>query len=121
MLITAAILILLTCIAHSYLGERYILTRLFRRELPKLFGDDSFTKGVLRFCWHLLSVVWLGMAVILVMAAGAPESDFRTGSLMTIGIVMLLSAPFPLVLTRGRHLSWVMFMLIGGLTLASVY
>ena len=31
--------------AHSYLGERYILIRLFRRpDLPRLFGGVEFTK-----------------------------------------------------------------------------
>jgi hypothetical protein len=33
-------------VAHSYLGERYILRRLFRRTgLPKLFGGEEFTSG----------------------------------------------------------------------------
>lgn len=69
MLLIAAILVVLTGIAHSYLGERYILVRLFRREgLPRLFGGTAFTVGTLRFactsprwrgsgwgrcwCWH---------------------------------------------------------------------
>lgn len=37
-------------LAHSLLGERYILIRLFRREnLPKLFGSTAFTQRTLRF------------------------------------------------------------------------
>ena len=43
MLQLAAILIVLLGVAHSVLGERYILTRLFRGELPKLFGSSEFT------------------------------------------------------------------------------
>ncbi len=40
----AALLLFLVGVAHSYLGERYILIRLFRREdLPKLFGGTQFT------------------------------------------------------------------------------
>lgn len=54
MLYLAALLVLATGIAHSYLGERYILIRLFRRsDLPKLFGGTAFTVGTLRFAWHL--------------------------------------------------------------------
>ena len=53
----AAVLIGGTAVAHSVLGERYILVRLFRREnLPRLFGSDELTKRTLRFAWHLTSV-----------------------------------------------------------------
>ena len=43
----AVMALLVLAIAHSYLGERYILIRLFKRDnLPKLFGSDDFTKIV---------------------------------------------------------------------------
>ena len=49
--------------AHSYLGERYIMVRLLRRDdLPKLFGGVDFTKRTLRFAWHLTSIAWVGLA-----------------------------------------------------------
>jgi len=39
-----AILTVAIGVAHSYLGERYILIRLFRRpDLPQLFGGTEFT------------------------------------------------------------------------------
>ena len=54
MLNIAAILCLVVGRIQSYLGERYILVRLFRREnIPHLFGSDYFTKGTLRFVWHI--------------------------------------------------------------------
>ncbi len=63
-LVTAAVLVILTGLAHSILGERYILIRLFRRqELPE------FTKNTLRFAWHLTSVAWWGIASILLVLA----------------------------------------------------
>jgi len=51
MLVTiAAALCFALGLAHSVLGERYILVHLFRRtDLPKLFGDDRFTRRTLRF------------------------------------------------------------------------
>jgi hypothetical protein len=40
----AGILFVALGLAHSILGERYILTRLFRRnDLPTLFGSSAFT------------------------------------------------------------------------------
>lgn len=71
MLAIAALLFLLTGAAHSYLGERYILIRLFKRDnLPKLFGGTEFTTGTLRFAWHLLTLVWWGIAVVVLLASG---------------------------------------------------
>ena len=50
MLQLAALLIVLLGLAHSILGERYILGRLFRRsDLPKIFGSADFTVRTLRF------------------------------------------------------------------------
>lgn len=65
----AAIAIYVTGIAHSYLGERYILTRLFRRDdLPRLFGGTAFTTATLRFAWHLTTI------------APSPGGDWRRSS-----------------------------------------
>ena len=49
-------------VAHSVLGERYILIRLFRRNnLPKLFGGPEFTILTLRFAWHITTIAWWGL------------------------------------------------------------
>ena len=46
----AAFLVVALGLAHSILGERYILMRLFRREdLPNIFGSAKFTAQNLRF------------------------------------------------------------------------
>ncbi|MDC7807411.1 hypothetical protein PQS31_11325 [Luteimonas sp BLCC-B24] len=54
LLYLAAFLAATLGVAHSILGERYILVRLFRRNnLPKLFGGTEFTTRTLRFAWHI--------------------------------------------------------------------
>lgn len=66
----AIVMIVALGAAHSVLGERYILMRLFRRaDLPHLFGSDDFTKRTLRFAWHLTTVAWSGMAAVVWYAA----------------------------------------------------
>ena len=61
----AVVLITLLGVAHSVLGERYILVRLFRRtDLPKVLGSEEFTKRTLQFAWHLTSIAWWGMAAL---------------------------------------------------------
>lgn len=117
MLYAAAALITILVLAHSFLGERYILIRLFRRgELPKLFGDTTFTQRTLRFAWHITTVLGLGFAVLLVQL----EQDRGEPALTTtLGWTLLISGLLPLVHTRGRHLSWLVLFAAGGLCLIS--
>ena len=88
--------------------------RLFKRDnLPKLLGDVAFTKGTLRFVWHLTTVAWWGLAYLVFSAAqsGLPV----TLTLRVIAVVALVSGLFPLFFTRGRHLSWIVFFVVGAL------
>ncbi len=107
-----SILLLIIGIAHSYLGERYILIRLFRRkDLPKIFGDDEFTKNTLRFAWHLSTVAWWGFSAILLHLAQSGESGGLVGNI--IGVTFLIHFVIALLGSKGRHLSWVVFLIIG--------
>jgi hypothetical protein len=118
-LLAAAALAVLLGVVHSWLGERYILIRLLRRDnLPKLFGGDRFTKSTLRFAWHLTTVAWLGFAALaLALAmeeAGRPAFSAR----QVLAGTALASAVVTLVGSRGRHPAWVVFLAIGVLALA---
>ncbi|MES2823518.1 MAG: hypothetical protein V4732_07950 [Pseudomonadota bacterium] len=107
-----SILLLIIGVAHSYLGERYILVRLFRRkDLPKLFGGDEFTKNTLRFAWHLTTVAWWGFAAILFYLAQSGEGTHSVGYI--IGVTFLIHFVIALLGSKGRHLSWVFFLVIG--------
>ena len=108
----AALLLVAISIVHSYLGERYILIRLFKRDnLPKLFGSTEFTAQTLRFAWHLTSVAWFGFAAILVCVANPAIEPKTIGQI--IGITFLAHFLIALVGSRGRHLSWPVFLIIG--------
>jgi len=111
MLIVAALLMFATGLAHSYLGERFLLIRLFRHgNLPKWFGGTQFTIGTPRFVWHLLTVVWWGIAFI---ALRASEQALDSRSVLDVfSAAALVSALLPLILTRGKHLSWIVFLVI---------
>src|SRR5512147_713942 len=83
MLLVAAVLTALLAAGHSYLGERYLLIRLLRRDdLPKLFGGTEFTKRTLRFAWHLTSVAWLSFAAVLVKLSSHTPSRAELGALL---------------------------------------
>ncbi len=121
-LITAAFLIVVVGVAHSWLGERYIISRILRRDnLPNLFGNDSFTRQTLRFAWHLTTVAWFGLASVLVVLSGA-LSGIRVsdGVVFAIAQTFVVSAVLALILTRGRHLSWVVFSIVAALCLVAL-
>jgi hypothetical protein len=95
-------------IAHSYLGERYILVRLFRRELPPLFGSDWFTRRTLRFAWHLTTVAWWGFGALLWMLADT-DAVARDAGLWVVAAVFGVNALITVAASRGRHLAWIVF------------
>ena len=102
--------------AHSILGERYILIRLFRRDmLPKLFGGTDFTRQTLRFAWHLLTISFWGFAAILELLA-LDAISFQNLS-WVIAVTFLITGATALIASRGRHLSWLVFFFIGGVAL----
>lgn len=119
LLVLAAFLAAATAAAHSWLGERYILVRLLRRtDLPRLFGDDSFTRQTLRFAWHLTSVAWVGFAAVLLLVGGVLGNvPVGSGLLIIVAATFLVSAALAVVFTRARHLSWVVFLTIAALCL----
>jgi len=114
-LLVAGWLAALLGLAHSWLGERYVISRLLRRtDLPKLFGSDLFTRRTLRFAWHLTSVAWFGFAATL-WVLGSPhggEADLAGSILGVVARTFALSGLVALVGSRGRHLSWIVFLAI---------
>ncbi len=104
-------------LAHSVLGERYILTRLFRRDnLPILFGGTEFTTRTLRFAWHLTTIALWGFAALLWQASSGALDQATV--LRTIGWTCLASGLLPLIITRGKHLSWIVLLAIGAIALS---
>jgi hypothetical protein len=115
----AALLLFTLGVAHSWLGEKFILIPLFRRRnLPHLFGSDLFTKRTLRFAWHLTTIAWWGMAAILLaLSSDAPVTSARTLP-KVIAVTFLTSAVISFYGSRGRHLAWIVFLAAGLLTWA---
>jgi hypothetical protein len=103
-------------VAHSYLGEKYILIRLFRRQdLPKIRGSAEFTMRTLRFAWHITSLAWLGFAGLLVVIAHPPAAARSVA--WVIAVTFFAHGALALGGSRGRHYSWIVFLAVGVLTL----
>ncbi len=108
--IVAGCLFILLGIAHSYLGERFILIPLIKRgHLPKIFNSDLLTARTLRFAWHLTTVAWFAFAAILFTLDTLTPYTVVT---RTIAMASFISFIISLVIARGRHFSWIVFLAI---------
>lgn len=111
LLVFAGATLAMTGVAHSLLGERFILAPLLRRaELPHLFGGQAFTRGTLRFGWHLATVAWWGTAALLFALAVQPPSPRAIARILSV--TFAVSAAVACGTSRGRHLSWVAFLAV---------
>ena len=116
LLYLAAFMTFFIGIAHSVLGEKYILVRLFKRgNLPKLLGGTEFTQLTLRFAWHITTIAWWGFAAILIMLA---EKSFTYQNLaMVVAITFLTSSAIAIIMSKGRHYAGFVFLFIGAVSL----
>jgi len=116
MTIIAGSLCFLIGFIHSYFGEKYIIIRLLRRDnIPHLFGDSYFTKQTIRFAWHITTIAWWGFAYLL-YSLSMPETNMRLETAFTISVVFFISGLIAFIFSKGKHLSWLVFWLISGLT-----
>lgn len=105
----AAILISPLVAAHSILGEKLLLGPLFeRRSLPRLLGSHRFAQWVLRFAWHLTTVLGWGTAGVLLVFARVPAGEYPVAAARVIAVTYGVCALLVGIGTRGKHFSvWV--------------
>lgn len=116
MMQVAALLVVAVGLAHSILGERYILVRLFRKaDMPRIFGSAEFTRQTIRFAWHITTVAWFGFAALLFTIGQGQLTPPAAARI--IGVTAVVSGFLPLVFTRGKHLSWVVLFAVGAISL----
>ncbi|MFL6248420.1 MAG: hypothetical protein ACJ74H_20525 [Thermoanaerobaculia bacterium] len=112
LLYIAAVAAVLMGIVHSTLGERLVFPRLFAsQDLPRLRGSLEFTRSILRWAWHLLSLAWWGFAYLL-FAVGAGHTPDAVTLARIIAVVFGVSGLIAFVTTRGRHIAWPLFALV---------
>ncbi|MBN1475053.1 MAG: hypothetical protein JW914_10580 [Syntrophaceae bacterium] len=112
LLYTASFFAFAIGVVHSFLGERYILVRLIRRDnLPRLFGGTEFTARTLRFAWHLTTIAWWGFAAIIILLAR--QSFTMQNISLVLALTFLATGATTLIISRGRHLAWIVFLFIG--------
>jgi hypothetical protein len=96
-------------VVHSYLGEKRVLPRLLANAGPILRRDPAFTRSILRWAWHLTSLAWIALALLLVAMTRVP-ADARTVPVLIIAGYLAVSGLICILTTRGRHIAWPFFM-----------
>ena len=109
--LVAAALTVLTAVAHSYLGERLILIPLSRREdLPTLRARGRLGMQTLRFVWHVMTVLAIGLAGLMFMLATPDAANAITTA--EIISAMFAASGVLTVIIAWRHPAWVIFFAI---------
>lgn len=114
MLYTAALILVATGVLHSYLGEVRILSPLFALP-PQGVMKSGRVRGILRGAWHITSVAWLGLALVLVFSAG---TTFEPVAIWTIAAVGAATAIACLLSWGPTHPGFVAFTICTALLLA---
>lgn len=121
MLIAAAFLLALMAVFHTLVGEKFVLQPInANNNLPKMWDSRTFTFRTIQATWHLVSVLWLGLAGYLIALELAPmhAGDY---ALIIFGVIFGGLAIVPLVWESGKHKSWIPFGLISILLFAKYY
>jgi len=117
LLLVAAMLLMVTAFVHSVLGERRLIGPLVARRDGILSSD--LARLILRFAWHLTSVTWLVLGLILVQSVRNPATA-RLWAAAATGVAFAGVGLFDAVASRGRHVGWPLLTGIGIAALLSL-
>ncbi|WP_424972718.1 hypothetical protein [Dinoroseobacter sp. S76] len=114
MLIFAALCLCLVSFMHSGLGGRRLIDPICcLPDLPIILGSRRNTILTLKFGWHFLSLVWLVLAALLLWLEW-DAAGFNAAFLLILAGHFALCGAVALIASRGRHLSWGLFLPLAG-------
>jgi|APSaa5957512535_1039671.scaffolds.fasta_scaffold71483_3 hypothetical protein len=111
-LLISAVIIIVTAIIHSVVGEKLIISPTLKLDLPQIFKSDFLTKRTLRFAWHITSIVWIALAGIILTIAQNPLDTTGIFIIKIISLTFLMSGLISLVGAHGKHFSWYVFLAV---------
>lgn len=120
-LTTAASLMIIIGLIHSILGEHLIVKPILALKLPNIKGGNFITRRTIRFAWHLTTLAVFGLAGVVLIYAETGVDMNGALVLKVIAAVFIVASVISLVAVRGKHFSWWVFLLIGGLILIALF
>ena len=95
---------------HTAIGLRWVLPSLTAERLPSTpFGPPSLTLGMLRFTWHIVSVLLPAFGILFMTLAWAPHADPKTLLLRWFGTLWLVATALACWNARRRPSSLLRF------------
>lgn len=110
--IIAACVLILLGVAHAVLGEKLLIIPLTKEKSVDLFKKKPFTKNVIRFAWHITSISWWGMALVIIDLAGVENPPLF--SVHALAGTSLVTGLIVLIFSRGFHPAWIFFFVTAG-------
>jgi len=114
-LLLASILSFILVLGHTlrgeWVGERTLVRRITNLSLFDDEEKDARAKRVVRVAWHVPSIAWGGIGAILFYAALIDMTGPTIIIIRIISITFFASAVFSLIVNRGKHASWILFLL----------
>ncbi len=94
-------------------GERRLVRRITRsRLLDSGDAQDLLARRIVRLAWHLTSVTWCGIAAALAYVSFAEQTESLLVVVRILGLTFLLHTVLSLVIARGKHPSWHLFLIV---------
>jgi hypothetical protein len=120
-LFIAAVVLFCIGLMHTALaewaGERRLVRRITRLTLfESNDAKDLLARRIVRLAWHLTSLVWCGCAVVLAYVAFVEASGPIIAVVRILSVVFLLHSALSLAIARGRHPSWLGFLIVSVLS-----
>jgi hypothetical protein len=114
-----AIVLFMLGIAHSVFGEKLLLIPIAKEKSVILFKQKPYMIGVMRFAWHITSVAWCGMALVIFDFAKVERPlifsvNALAGTFALTGVIIL-------AFSKGLHPAWFFFLAIAGCLWAGIY
>jgi len=114
-LFAASLLSFFLGLAHSlrgeWIGKRLLVRTILKLRLFEREDKDILSKRVLRVAWHVPSITWCGLGSLLMYLALA-DAEVPTAIVRIVAITFFASFAFSVITVRGKHPSWVLFLLI---------
>lgn len=116
-LLIAALALFCIGVLHTVVAEWKGERRLVRRiqQLTLFESDhakDRLAKRIVRLAWHATSLVWCGCAAVLAYIAFVEASGPIIAVVRILAVVFLLHSALSLTIARGRHASWIGFLIV---------
>ncbi|GAA6152962.1 hypothetical protein [Pseudoteredinibacter isoporae] len=119
LIIAAIAFLIITALLHSIAGEHFLIKPMFKYRGNKVL-ENEFARLILRFAWHLTSVLWFLLAVILYLLAFDID-NLNHGILLYTGLAFIGIGVFDLIASRGKHIGWPSLLAIGVCTLSASF